>query len=88
MFKYLPRRPAVPSLVVLKAGKFSTHPAIEALPKFKAGRIKERPGQMAQIHRTSIKRRTTIVNPEPNVLVGVKLDKFTMSSQCRLYLPL
>ena len=54
-FKYLPRRFAVASLVGLKAAKFGTHPAIEAPRKFKAGRIKERPRQMAQIiHRASI----------------------------------
>ena len=67
ILKYLPRRSAIPSFVLLKSAKFSGHPTIEAPRKFKAGRIKERPGQMAQIHRASIKGRTTMVNPEPNV---------------------
>jgi hypothetical protein len=79
MFKYLPRRPAIPSLVVLKAAKFGTYPALEAPGKFKAGRIKEGPGQMAQIHRASIKGRKTMVNPKPNVRVGSALIGNTWS---------
>jgi hypothetical protein len=65
--KYLSRRLAVAPLVGLKATKFGTHPAIEPLRKFNKGRIKEGPGQVAQIiHRGSIKERATMVNMKPN----------------------
>jgi hypothetical protein len=52
--EYLPRRLAIPSLVLLKSAKFGTHPTIKARRKFEAGRIKERPGQVAEIHGVSI----------------------------------
>jgi len=49
-FKYLSGSPAITSFVSLEFAKLSPHPAIEFPRKFEVVGIKERPGQVGQIH--------------------------------------
>jgi hypothetical protein len=64
-FKYQPCRLTIASLVLRKAAEFSTHPAFEACSKLNAGRVKEGPGQMAQIHAAGIYGPMMMVNLGP-----------------------
>lgn len=44
--KYLPRRDAISSFVLLELAEFGTRPAVKALGKFNAGGIEKRPSEM------------------------------------------
>jgi hypothetical protein len=71
--KYLPRRPAIPSLVVLKAAKLGTYPAIEARANSKQGESKNGQDKWLKSIGGSIKGPGAMVNPETNVRVGAHL---------------